>query len=44
MKTTDDRKGRGRRDVIGVFVTAILPLLLLIGLFVYVAWVLSPLS
>lgn len=41
---TDEPKGRGRRDALGVFLVAILPLLLLIGLFVYVAWVLSPLS
>ena len=41
---TDERKTQERRDALGVFLVAILPLLLLIGLFAYVVWVLSPLS
>ena len=40
----DDRKKRGRRDALGVFLIAILPILLIVGFFVYVLFVVRPLS
>ena len=41
---TDERRRQGRRDALGVFLFAILPLVLLIALFAYVVSVLTPLS